>query len=169
MKILLISSYLPYPLLSGGQVRLYNLIEQLSKKHEITLICEKRPYQEAKDIAEIEKICKEVITVDRDKQWSLSNIIKAGFSSNSFLLTGHTISIFQHKPWQEDLRPLCETPIPDGSPASRLPDDPKPPHLAGCRQTRPVCINWPRFLGCQCRYSPVCREYLRAAAQRPIA
>src|ERR1700722_1141507 len=97
MKILLISSYLPYPLLSGGQVRLYNLIEQLSKKHEITLICEKRPYQEAKDIAEIEKIWKEVITVDRDKQWSLSNIIKAGFSSNSFLLTGHTISIFQQR------------------------------------------------------------------------
>jgi len=97
MKILLISSYLPFPLLSGGQVRLFNLIEQLSKKHEITLICEKRPYQDAKDIAELEKICKEVITVDRGKQWSLTNIIKAGFSSNSFLLTGHTNSIFQQK------------------------------------------------------------------------
>jgi len=97
MKILLISSYLPYPLLSGGQVRLYNLIKELSGTHEITLICEKRPYQTPQDISEVGKICKEVITVDRGKQWSLSNITKAGFSSHSFLFTGHTSSVFQQK------------------------------------------------------------------------
>src|ERR1700691_1264241 len=97
MKILMISSYLPYPLFSGGQVRLYNLIRELSGKHEITLICEKRPYQTRQDIAAVEKICKEVITVDRRKQWSFQNIIKAGTSSHSFLVTGHTNVDFQKK------------------------------------------------------------------------
>ncbi|HZE86576.1 MAG TPA: glycosyltransferase family 4 protein [Methylomirabilota bacterium] len=90
MKILMVSSYLPYPLFSGGQVRLYNLIKELSSKHEITLICEKRPQQTFDDIKEVEKICKKVITVDRRKQWSLENIIKSAASVHSFLVTGHT-------------------------------------------------------------------------------
>jgi len=90
MKILVVSSYLPYPLLSGGQVRLYNLIKELSGNHEITLICEKRPHQTASDISQIEKFCKKVITVERKKQWSIKNIMQAGFSTHSFLVTGHT-------------------------------------------------------------------------------
>lgn len=90
MKILLVSSYLPYPLYSGGQVRLYNLIKELSNKHEITLICERRDESDD-DLSEVEKICKQVITVPRRKQWSVSNIIKAGFSSQSFLTTGHNL------------------------------------------------------------------------------
>ncbi|SRR6266568_372334 len=97
MKILVISSYLPYPLYSGGQVRLYNLLKELSNRHEITLICEKRPQQTVQDIAEVKKICKDVITVDRKKQWSISNIVKAGISSNSFLLNGHTQTVFKQK------------------------------------------------------------------------
>ncbi len=97
MKILMISSYLPYPLHSGGQVRLYNLIKELSEKHEITLICEKRPHQTADDIREVEKICKKVITVDRRKQWSLQNVAKSTGSSHSFLVTGHTHSQMQEK------------------------------------------------------------------------
>lgn len=90
MKILMISSYLPYPLHSGGQVRLYNLIKELSGKHEITLICEKRLHQTSDDVKQLEKICKKVITVPRRKQWSLENMIQSGISSRSFLVTGHT-------------------------------------------------------------------------------
>lgn len=90
MKILMISSYLPYPLYSGGQVRLYNLIKELSDKHDITLICEKRLNQTEDDVKELEKICKKVITVDRRKQWTVKNIAKSAFSSQSFLITGHT-------------------------------------------------------------------------------
>lgn len=90
MNILLVSSYLPYPLFSGGHVRLFNLLKELSSKHEITLICEKRPFQTNKDIEEIKKICKEVITIPRKKQWSLGNILAAAFSFHSFLVTGHT-------------------------------------------------------------------------------
>jgi polysaccharide biosynthesis protein PslH len=37
MNILFVSAVLPYPLHSGGQIRIYNLIKELSKKHTITL------------------------------------------------------------------------------------------------------------------------------------
>src|SRR5258708_8457592 len=90
MIFLMFSSYPPYPLLSGGQVRLYNLIKKLPPAHEITLICEKRANQTASDIQEMEKICKKVITVERRKQWEVGNVIKAGLSTQSFLITGHT-------------------------------------------------------------------------------
>jgi glycosyltransferase involved in cell wall biosynthesis len=101
MKILIVSSYLPYPLHSGGHVRLYNLIRELSDRHEITLICEKRPHQTEKDIEEVEKICKKVVTVERRKQWSLKNIAKAAFSPHSFLVTGHTHPLMQERIQEE--------------------------------------------------------------------
>lgn len=86
----MVSSYLPYPLHSGGHVRLYNLIKELSDKHEITLICEKRSHQTESDVAEVEKICKKIITVSRKKQWSIGNIVTSAISGHSFLVTGHT-------------------------------------------------------------------------------
>lgn len=90
MKILIVSSYLPYPLFSGGQIRLYNLIKNLSEKHSITLICEKRDHQTQKDIDEVKKICENVYVTERKKQWSTINILKTGFSLDPFLITGHT-------------------------------------------------------------------------------
>ena len=90
MRILLVSSYLPYPLYAGGEIRLYNLLKRLAKNHTITLICEKRNKQTAADIAEVKKFCKKVITVDRKKQWTIKNVLKTGISTKPFLLTGHT-------------------------------------------------------------------------------
>jgi glycosyltransferase involved in cell wall biosynthesis len=90
MKILIVSSYLPFPLMSGGQIRLYNLIKELSLRHEISLICEIRANQMQDDIDELKKICKKVITVKRRKQWSFKNIVSSGLSQRSFLSTGHT-------------------------------------------------------------------------------
>lgn len=92
MNILLVSSYLPYPLFSGGHIRLYNLIKELSDKHKITLICEKRDYQGDIEINELKKFCKKVITTPRKKQWSLKNIVKTGLSTLPFLVIGHTSS-----------------------------------------------------------------------------
>jgi glycosyltransferase involved in cell wall biosynthesis len=90
MKILMVSSYLPFPLKSGGEIRLYNLIKNMAEKHDITLICEKRDYQTNEDVSEVRKICKKVVTVIRKKQWSTVNILKTGLSMNPFLIVGHT-------------------------------------------------------------------------------
>lgn len=92
MRILVLSSFFPYPLHAGGYIRLYNLMKELSKHHEITLIAEKRSKQQVtrQDIEQVEKICKKVIIVPAEKQWSIKNIVKTGVSFYPFLLTGHT-------------------------------------------------------------------------------
>ena len=95
MKILILSSYLPFPLYSGGHIRLYNIIKELSKKHSITLVCEDRFYQTEEDRKELEKFCKKVITVTKKKQWTVRNILKACFSLYPFLLVGHTNQLFK--------------------------------------------------------------------------
>ena len=88
----MVASYLPYPLFSGGHIRLYNLMKNLKKDgHEITLICEKRDYQTQSDIKNVEEVCSKVVTFPRKKQWSPKNIAKAGFSFNSFLTVGHAL------------------------------------------------------------------------------
>ncbi|MBI5045181.1 MAG: glycosyltransferase family 4 protein [Candidatus Levybacteria bacterium] len=91
MKILLVSSYLPYPLTNGGNIRLYNLLKFLQKTHEITLVCEIRQGQNKDDVHEVEKVCHKVYTVKRRKQWSVKNILKTAVSANSFLTTGHKL------------------------------------------------------------------------------
>lgn len=90
MKILLVSSFLPYPLTSGGNVRLFNLLKRISRHNQITLVCEKRSYQTQEDERMVLQFCNRLITVPRRKQWSVGNILKTGFSSFPFLLVGHT-------------------------------------------------------------------------------
>ena len=53
MKILMLTPYLPYPLLSGGQIRSYNLLKNLAKKHQITLVALIKHDDEKKYIANI--------------------------------------------------------------------------------------------------------------------
>ncbi len=89
MKILVVSSFLPYPLFSGGHVRLFNILKLLSERHEIFLICEKRIHQTQNDIVEVEKFCKKVITIERKKQWSSLNILKTIVTPYPFLMVGH--------------------------------------------------------------------------------
>lgn len=91
MKILLVSSFLPYPLFSGGHVRLFNLIKELSNTHEITLVCEKRKHQTQKDVEAVRKYCKDLLVVDRKKQWSPQVITQTVISPLPFLLSGHNL------------------------------------------------------------------------------
>ncbi len=88
MKILMLTPYLPYPLLTGGQTRSYNLIKRLSSLgHEITLFCLVKTSSERKHVGELEKFCKEVKVFNRsEKPWTLKNIFKTGFSFYPFLV-----------------------------------------------------------------------------------
>lgn len=97
MRILIVSSFLPYPLSSGGHVRLYNLMKELSASHHITLVCEKRLYQSQKDVDEVKKLCEDVITIERKKQWSGGNIVRTAVSSLPFLLVGHHLPEMKSK------------------------------------------------------------------------
>jgi len=86
MKILMITPYLPYPLLSGGQIRSYNLLKHLAKKHEITLVSFIRQKEETESIEKLKGFCQDVEVVLRRKAWSPVNILLSGFSHLPFLV-----------------------------------------------------------------------------------
>lgn len=87
MKILMLTPYLPYPLLSGGQIRTYNLLKQLSNKHEITLFALIKNNHEKIYIKEIQPFCKKIKVFKRSsKPFTLLNILKTAFSSYPFLV-----------------------------------------------------------------------------------
>jgi polysaccharide biosynthesis protein PslH len=87
MKILMLTPYLPYPLLSGGQIRTYNLLKKLANKHEVTLFSLIKDNDEKKYIPELKKYCKTVRVFKRSsKPFTLKNIFKTAFSSYPFLV-----------------------------------------------------------------------------------
>lgn len=87
MKVLMLTPYLPYPLLSGGQIRTYNLLKKLAKKHEITLFALIKDNAERQYIPELEKYCAKVKVFKRSHQpFTLKNIIQTAFSSFPFLV-----------------------------------------------------------------------------------
>ncbi len=87
MKILMLTPYLPYPPSSGGQIRSYNLIKQLSKKHQITLYSLIKHDSERQYISELEKYCENVKVFKRaEKPWTIANILRTGFSPYPFVV-----------------------------------------------------------------------------------
>ncbi|HPS40631.1 MAG TPA: glycosyltransferase family 4 protein [Candidatus Woesebacteria bacterium] len=87
MKILMLTPYLPYPLLSGGQIRTYNLLKKLSHKHQITLFSLIKNEEEKQYVKELEKYCYKVKVFKRsEKPFTLKNVWKTLFSSYPFLV-----------------------------------------------------------------------------------
>lgn len=93
MRVLMLTPYLPYPLLSGGQIRTYNLLKNLSKKHDITLFALIKDESERIHIKELEKYCAKVLVFKRsEKPFTLQNIITTGFSTFPFLVIRNLVS-----------------------------------------------------------------------------
>lgn len=83
----MLTPYLPYPPSSGGQIRSYNLIKQLSKEHEITLCSLIKFDSEEKYIKDLKPFCKNIYVFKRAKKpWTISNILNTGFSAFPFLV-----------------------------------------------------------------------------------
>ncbi len=82
----MLTPYFPYPLLSGGQIRTYNLLKNLSLKHEITLFSFIREEKEKKHIKELLRYCKKVEVIQRRRAWSWKNLALAGFTPYPFLV-----------------------------------------------------------------------------------
>lgn len=87
MKILMLTPYLPYPLLSGGQIRTYNLLKKLANKHEVTLFALIKEDSEKQYIDELRKYCTKVRVFKRSKKpFTLKNIFQTALSSFPFLV-----------------------------------------------------------------------------------
>lgn len=87
MKILMITPYLPYPLVSGGQIRTYNLLKNLASKHEITLAAFIREDFERRFVKNLEPFCQKVILFKRRKAWSPVNILLSAITPYPFLVS----------------------------------------------------------------------------------
>lgn len=92
MRILMLTPYLPYPLLSGGQIRTYNLLKHLKRYHDITLFSFIRKDEEQIYLPELQKFCRKVVVFKRRPAWSLSNILLAGFSAFPFVMISTYLS-----------------------------------------------------------------------------
>ena len=88
MKILFVSAVLPYPLHSGGQVRIFNLLTLLSKTHDITLCAFTRSDDEQKHISAL-SFCKKVITVNRGHVWQIKYLMKTLCSTYPLLYSSY--------------------------------------------------------------------------------
>ncbi|MEK7581077.1 MAG: glycosyltransferase family 4 protein [Patescibacteria group bacterium] len=103
MKILMITPYLPYPLVSGGQIRTYNLLKNLSSKHKITLVSFIREPKEKQYLKDLKPFCENILVYQRRKAWSPLNIILAAVTPYPFL-----VSIYISRSLRRDISNLLE-------------------------------------------------------------
>ncbi|HQO37891.1 MAG TPA: glycosyltransferase [Candidatus Omnitrophota bacterium] len=64
--VLVLTPYLPYPLKSGGQVKLFNNLKRLSQTHDIILLSFILDRRQADDVRPLRDFCREVIIVLRE-------------------------------------------------------------------------------------------------------
>lgn len=87
MRILMLTPYLPYPLHSGGQIRTYNFLKQLSSKHQVTLFALIKDEDEKKYIPVLKQFCQDVQVFKRSSHpFTLRNILRTAVSSYPFLV-----------------------------------------------------------------------------------
>lgn len=82
----MITPYLPYPLVSGGQIRTYNLLKNLAPKHQITLVSFVRDKEEEKYLKNLKPYCQKVIIFKRRRAWSPINILLSALTPFPFLV-----------------------------------------------------------------------------------
>lgn len=79
---------MPYPLYSGGQVRVYNLLSRLSSSHEITLVTFLRDLSEKRFEKDL-SFCRKIITGYRGHAWQTGYITRSMLGSKPLLLTSY--------------------------------------------------------------------------------
>ena len=68
--LLMITPFFPYPLKSGGQVKMYNSLQRLSKEYNIILLSFIENQGQEQYVSELDKLCTKVFTVLRRPSWN---------------------------------------------------------------------------------------------------
>lgn len=75
MNILIITDYLPFPLISGDRIRVYNLIKNLSRNHKVSLLSLTRPNDGSSDgKRHLTKYCQYIGLVEINKKRKIGYI-----------------------------------------------------------------------------------------------
>lgn len=98
MKILLITSRLPYPPYRGDKLKIFNLIKQLSKMgHDITLISFIASKDEEQHLTTLKQYCSEVKAIYLPVWKSVLNCFWNIFSDKPFQVTYYTSKSFKRQ------------------------------------------------------------------------
>jgi len=108
MKLLFLTSRLPYPLDKGDKLRAYHFIKELSKTHEVVLFSlnDQSPSKEAEQ--EMLKYCKRVEVYQLSKLTIFFNLLLNLFSKLPF-----QVAYFFHKKAEERLQEIIQEEQPD--------------------------------------------------------
>ncbi len=74
MKILVITDYLPYPLISGDRIRVYNLVRRIADCHQVTLAGPIRSEEDLQSEKKLAEFCEQVITGNLHMQHPLRHL-----------------------------------------------------------------------------------------------
>lgn len=62
MRILMIANYLPYPQVSGGRIRIYNLLRRVASRHEVSIAAFLESPEDAEGVIHLRQFCARVET-----------------------------------------------------------------------------------------------------------
>ena len=68
MRILVIADYLPYPLIGGDRIRIYNTLRRAAEKHEISLVAFLEKPSDIEGVAHLKEFCVHVETADFEQR-----------------------------------------------------------------------------------------------------
>jgi len=74
MRILFITDYLPYPLISGDRIRVYNLIRRIARQHEVSLVGFLQTPDEIVGVSHMQEFCYRVETVNLRRRHKLARV-----------------------------------------------------------------------------------------------
>lgn len=90
-KILFLSALFPWPLESGGHIRVYNLLKNLGGSHDITLFAYIRSEAERAFIPKVSHFCRSVSVFLRGRGWQPKYFLRAATSSYPLLLASYDV------------------------------------------------------------------------------
>ncbi|MDP2806838.1 MAG: glycosyltransferase family 4 protein, partial [bacterium] len=76
MKILFVCPYLPYPVISGGHTRVFNLIKHLSRRHQISFLGYNREPVTDEQRQVLQRYCARLRFIHRPPIWTPANLLR---------------------------------------------------------------------------------------------
>jgi len=74
MRILVITNTIPYPQISGGRIRVYNLVKRIARHHEVWLGCHLHSADEIEGVPHLRQFCADVATGLLQHKSALSHV-----------------------------------------------------------------------------------------------
>jgi len=74
MRILMIADYLPFPLIGGDSIRIYNLLRRVARHHEVSLVAFLKKPEDAEGIHHLQEFCVRVETASFHQSSRLAKV-----------------------------------------------------------------------------------------------